>query len=203
MATLLLLALAAACDAEPTNPAASDPSASSGMPTATAPPDLPGVSAVVRAVEARDAAALAGLVRYTVVPCIPTPQGVGAPPLCAAFGVPAGSIVEALPALLCEGEYLSRSAVLLLLQQQLEHGGLVPHGVLGVDAAPYTFPPGFPAVRGWLVPKHAAVFRSTTGGLDLGFYIDGDHIVALRSFGSCGPLLPPPGDPAWQVPPRP
>ena len=201
---LLVLVLAVVgCDDESTTDAVSSPSVSPGTSTAAATADISGVSAVGRAVEARDATALAALVQYTAVPCIATPQGAGAPPLCSAFGVPPGSTVEALPALLCQGEYLPRSAVTLVLQQQLERSGLVAHGVLDVRAAPYAFPPDFPAVAGWPAPKEAAVFRSTAGALDLGFYLDGGRIVALRSFGICGPPLPAAGDPAWRVPPRP
>ena len=200
-ALFLLALVVAGCDDTSTTDAVGSPPTSPETPTASATAEIPGVPAVVRAVEARDAAALAALVRYTAIPCIAAPQGAGAPPLCSAFDVPPGSTVEALPALLCQGEYLSRSAIPLVLQQQLERGGLVAHGVLGVGAAPYAFPPDFPAVSGWPAPAEAAVFRSTAGTLHLGFYLDGGRIVALRSFGICGPPLPPPDDPAWRVPP--
>ena len=201
---LLLLALAVvSCDDTSTSDAGGSPSAGPGTPPATSTADIPGAASIVRAVEARDVTTLIALVRYTAVPCIATPQGAGAPPLCSAFGASPGSTVETLPALFCQGEYLSRSAVAPVLQQQLERGGLVAHGVLRVDAGPYAFPPDFPAVGGWPTPRDAVVFRSTAGALDLGFYLAGGRIVALRSFGICGPPLPPPDDPAWRVASRP
>jgi hypothetical protein len=161
------------------------------------------VAAVTQAVAARDAVALAALVRYTGVPCSDAAPGAGAPPRCTAFGAPAGAVVETLPALLCEGEYLSRAVVPQFLRQQLERGGLVAYGVLDATTAPYHFPPGFPQTAAWPLPAYAVVFRPQTPGLDLGFYLAEGQIVALRSFGSCGPPLPPPGDPAWRVPPHP
>jgi hypothetical protein len=169
---------------------------------------LPGVAAVTRAVETRDADALAALVRYTGVPCITTPQGGGAPPLCSAAGVPVDSPVETLPALLCEGEYFLRAVVPQFFRQQLERGGFVPYGVLRTDTAPYTFPLEVPAAGEWSAPEYAIIFHATESGLDLGFYLAGGEIVALRSFSVsgefviCGPTLPPASHPAWLVPPR-
>ena len=175
-------------------------------PPGGAPPsDLPGVAAVIRAVEARDADALASLVRYTALPCIATPQGIGAPPLCSAAGVAPGSLVDALPALLCEAEYFLRAVVPQFLRQQLERGGFVAYGVLSTDAAPYTFPLEVPAAGEWPAPEYAVIVRGTTSALDLGFYMAGGQVVALRSFSGefdiCGPSLPPADDPAWLVPP--
>jgi hypothetical protein len=170
---------------------------------ATAPSELPGVAAVTRAVAAGDAAALTAVVRYTDVPCLSTAQGSPAPPLCAAVGAPVGTLVATLPALLCEGEYLPRAVVPSFLAQQLERGGLALQGVLDVRAAPYAFPADFPPRWSGPQPAHAVVFRSTSSGLDLGFYLAEGQVVALRSFGVCGPLLPPPRDPAWCIPPSP
>ena len=163
----------------------------------------PGAATVIRAVTAGDADALAALARYTEMPCIAAPQGAGAPPLCAAAGTLPGSTVPTLPALLCEGEYLLRSVVPQFLRQQLERGEYEFHGVLGVGVQPYAFPAGFPEVSSWPTPQYAVVFRAMApSALDLGFYLADGNIVALRSFGTCGPPLPPPDATAWLVPPR-
>ena len=210
-ALLVAVVLALACADENDRPAAGSsvssgsppPTTASPTPSGTPIPELPGVAAVIQAVEARDVNALAALVRYTPMPCIAAPQGGGAPPLCSAAGALPGSTVETLPALLCEGEYLLRPVVPAFLQQQLERGGYVAHGVLRVDAPPYAFPPDFPATSSWPRPDVAAVFRATRAGLDLGFYLAGGRVVGLRSFGTCGPPLPSAGDPVWRVPPHP
>jgi hypothetical protein len=174
-------------------------------PTVAATPSLEllGVAAVTQAVAARDVDALVARIQYTTVPCIDAPQGIPAPPRCAAVGVPSGARVETLPALLCEGEYVPRTVVPAFLRQQLERGSLELHGVLDVGTAPYAFPADFPAAGGWPTPEYAVIYRPTTPGLDLGFYLASGRIVALRSFGICGPALPPAADPAWRVAPTP
>ena len=181
----------------PTSPLSATPIATQAQtPTAGS----PAVDAVVRAVQARDLPALVDIVRYTEMQCISQPQGIGAPPLCSAAGAPPGSTVEVLPALLCEGEFVVKPVVPGFLQSRLQ-SGLTFSGVFKPERHPFASPS---ADRTWPVPEQAVIFRSTaTPGLDLGFYLREGRIIAVGSFGICGPQLPPPADPAWLVPPRP
>ena len=210
---IFFVVLAAACDSggddgkprsgESTTVAtttAATPSSATGTPSA----GRVNVDAVTRAVQTRDIDGLVALVRYTEMPCISAPQGIGAPPLCASAGVPPGSTVETLPALLCEGEYLLKAVVPQFFRQLLLRSDLTYYGVLKAEGQPYAFPPDFPEVRSWPAPEHAVVFRTATApAMDLGFYLRDGKVVALRSFGICGPQLPAPSAPAWLVPPRP
>jgi hypothetical protein len=121
------------------------------------------------------------------------------------------------PALLDALDVLGQQVALALEHARL--GVLAPRGgarLLGTAAGsrrpggtwcarracgPHALPTDFPVGRSGPPPEYAAVVRSTGGGLHLGFYIMDGLVVALRSFGICGPQLPSPDDAAWRIPP--
>ena len=188
----LVLTAMAAVQAEPRRLAGAGPPATTGIPAA---------DAVVAAVLSQDVDPLLAIVRYTEMVCIDEPQGIGAPPLCGAAGVPSGSTVEVLPSGSCEAEYILRAD----LRAQLAFRFADPAQFYGV-LRPQRFPVGLPTPsEAGPIPDYAVVFRQnvSTGEIFSAVHLLGGQIIALQALGPCGGELPDAHNPAWTVPPRP
>ena len=155
------------------------------------------IDAVIRAVTARDAQTLIGLVRYSELPCSPEGTGLGAPPPCDRLGVPAGTVVPLLPVSISETEYMPEASAPGFLRGWLERSGLAYYGVLR---------PADLASAAFLAPvaEYAVVFRATAPpGLALALHLIAGRIVVVQGFGVAAHALPAPNDPAWILPPPP
>jgi hypothetical protein len=184
---MLSLLLASGCDVEESRRSAG------GSTTG-----IQEVDTVIDALRAQDAPALAALVRYAEIGCVRLPLGTGDPPTCALAGVPEGSVVETLPVVVCHAEFQLKPDVPAFLVTRL--AGFEYYGVLKPERHPLAFPS---ADRSWPTPEYAIIFRdSRQPGFSLALHLMDGMIVALSSFGTCGPSLPDPDDPAWVVPPR-
>ena len=67
------------------------------------------VDPVLDAIESGDAARQVATIRFTLVPCVVNPQGLGAPPTCAA-GEAEGTPIEVLPQACAEGYYRRKTS---------------------------------------------------------------------------------------------
>ena len=140
---------------------------------------------------------LVRLVRFVSVPCWTGAPGGGAPPLCSQLGVPAGTMVEVLPAAFCEGEYIPAANVRAVLQNRIESGDFDYYGLL--KPARHPLPAPGTTER---TPDYAVIFQSKRAANDyLAVHLTDGRIVALQSMGICGPAVPPRADPSWDTPP--
>ena len=160
---------------------------------------IPEVDAVIDAVRAQDSDAFAALVNYTGIQCVREPYGTGDPPRCADAGVPEGTVVETLPVVVCHAEYQLKPDVPSFLLTRLE--GFAFYGVLRPERHPLAYPS---ADRPWPTPEYAVVFQEMRQpGFSIALHLAEGMIVAVSSFGACGPSLPASDDPTWAVPPVP
>ncbi|MBM4415727.1 MAG: hypothetical protein FJ035_05675 [Chloroflexi bacterium] len=196
----LLLLLGAACSDDDTG----EPAATPAVATATAPATAgtPGtgvapVDAVIRAVEARDSAALAALVTFEALPCGPQ-QGPGSAPACGSQ--PPGTPVEVFPIATCEGE-LRTPAALRSTLEGFQPAALRLHGAyrVRVDQLP-PLAGVYSDGRVLQLPRatdHVVVFAATGSAPDpqaLAIVLAGGRIVGFRTgCGATAEMLVPPG----------
>ena len=169
---------------------------------AQAPPttDIIAADAVITALLSHDSDALVAMVRYIGLGCIDAPEGIGAAPLCEVAGVPSGTIVEVLPSVHCETEYILKTIVPSVLASLAARPAEF-YGVL----RPARFAVALPApADAQPTPEYAVVFRHpiAPGPIFTAVHLLDGQIVALQVIGPCGGLLPARDDPVWVVGPQ-
>jgi hypothetical protein len=131
------------------------------------------LDAIIRAVDDRDIATLAGLIEYQQVACTSTVEGMGGPPLCPQ-GVDDGAPLTVFPASGCHGYYTETPAVALGYFAQEGHG--LYAAVAVEDQAEGFFPEA----------DHQLIFHRDVNGNAWGFslHVAGGRIVSMSD--GCG-----------------
>jgi hypothetical protein len=136
------------------------------------------VDAIVRAVEAGDVEALVAVMGFAEVACAATPEPLALEPPC--DGAPDGSLVQAFPAVRCEGAFLSPARAERALRQEVDlRSGSRLYGVY--DTTGSLFGEGG---RSFLVPAAAAYVVVLAYDIDdrtdgWALLLSGDRIVGV------------------------
>lgn len=132
------------------------------------------VDAILRAVRAKDYAALAAMVRFEPVACTEA-QGAGGPPKCRT-GEPEGTPVEVVQVLSCEG-FFEREGELKLDQPGYGTASGLVYGVYGVEDSQL--------LELWPDAQYAIVlYRANENDFSSTLLADGEGIVGIND--GCG-----------------